>query len=138
MQLKALLTSFIASTVLSYVPLANAADVIKHHHHHNKKPIMVKQATVIAAMPEAPALRWVGPYLGFETGTVINKFQIFDNVQTVATSFIKPKEQPLVGLFAGYNIAAGRHAIFGIDGNINYHAINSASDLPTYTKLKDI
>ncbi|WJW80477.1 outer membrane beta-barrel protein [Bartonella sp. TP] len=126
MQFKALLTSFIASTVLSYVPLANAADVIR------PTPI----AKVVVA-PAAPAFSWAGPYLGIETGVVITKLHSPLQDDSYLATLIKPKEQPSVGLFTGYNFALGHHAILGLDANIDYHSIESAKKDTVHLKYKE-
>ncbi|WJW80474.1 outer membrane beta-barrel protein [Bartonella sp. TP] len=131
MNMKTLLSSVI---ILAGASSANAADIVKHHPRRIKQPTPVTQVVV---MPPAPVFSWAGPYLGAEMGLVMTKFHGIDGDDDLASVVIKPKEQPSVGLFAGYNVAIGHHAILGLDGNIDYHSVESRSELQGYNKYKE-
>ncbi|MDN5249185.1 MAG: outer membrane beta-barrel protein, partial [Alphaproteobacteria bacterium] len=129
--MKTLLSSVI---ILAGASSANAADIVKHHPRRIKQPAPVTQVVV---MPPAPVFSWAGPYLGAEMGLVMTKFHGIDGDDDLASVVIKPKEQPSVGLFAGYNFALGKHAILGLDGNIDYHSIESLDQGSFYVKYKE-
>ncbi|MDN5249181.1 MAG: outer membrane beta-barrel protein [Alphaproteobacteria bacterium] len=120
MQTKVLFAAMAMGTMLGTAPIANAADIII------KQPIHI-----------APAFSWAGPYLGFEAGVVMNKFHETDGSDLFTNLLVKPKETPAAGLFAGYNIAIGSHAVLGLDGNIDYHSSENSSTNDPYVKYKE-
>lgn len=127
MQFKALLASITASSVLSYAALANAADVIR------PRPI-----SKVMIAPAAPAFSWVGPYLGIETGVVMNEFRSTNSTPPNYVPLIaKPKAHPLLGLYTGFNMPMGQRAIIGLDANIDYHPIESPTETTQYVKYKE-
>ncbi|MDN5249342.1 MAG: outer membrane beta-barrel protein [Alphaproteobacteria bacterium] len=107
MKLTALL-SIVA--IASSASIANAADVIK------ARPV------------SAPVFNWAGPYIGIEAGTAFSHFYSTDKTNTVdelKAELGKPENAALAGVFAGYNFRLGQHAIFGIDGNVDFHSSNA-------------